>query len=199
MNTSGAAMTDRNRRKQLAAAAAMEPVDWQRQNGDLAEEPRALFHEVTGRVTGTREGLVNRAPAPLDRYKSRAQLDSNETTNMVRWLAGDRLRTDWYLSGLEPRMVANLQGSGGGTGDPRSFVPASERAAEARDRFRDAIRAVGIRLCPVLIEVVCCERSAHDWAHSAGHRGKVQCQYIGMTTLRIALDTLADHYGLTQG
>lgn len=185
-------------RAQRLARAAMEPHDWQLKNGDLGVERRAVYDE-RGRVTGAQDFLVNRAPAPLDRYRSRNQLDSDEATNAALWLAGDRLRTDWYNSGLEPRTVANLQGSGGGSDDPRSCVPASERAAMARQRFRDALRSVGIRLSPVLVAVVCSEKTVSDWAHSAGHRGKTECQIVGMTTLKLALGSLADHYGLTQG
>jgi hypothetical protein len=108
--------------------------------------------------------------------------------------AAERLRRDFDLGHLQPRVTANWSASistgrraeGGGIQD------LTEMALAARLRFDRAARAVGPELSGVLIDVCCflkgletVERERQWPARSA------------KLVLRIALEALARHYGLT--
>jgi hypothetical protein len=122
--------------------------------------------------------------SPLDHYHRRDRVDDRQ------YRAGDRFRTDFLLGGLETRLVADLARISGNAGGGPGLM-ATERQVAARQRWRRATQAVGLRLSPVLVAVCCEERTAADWTAKPGRGGEIE----GMTTLRLALDTLADHYG----
>lgn len=124
--------------------------------------------------------------APLDHYRRR------DLITEAQWKAGDRLRAVWRLAGIEPRVTANLLGTGGGA------VDMSDARASNIARYVAAMRAVGIVLSPVIVHVVCLEGTAGEWAELRGRRG-TNAKVEGLTTLRLALETLALHYGLTGG
>lgn len=137
------------------------------------------------------------AQTPLDRYHARGELDPrNRERNGLLFKAGEMLRADWFHAGLEPRAIANLLGTGGG-GMCSYGMPASHAQAIAREAVRHALRAVPKRLGPMLTAVCCDDRTASEVAISQGHCAGRAGQIVGMTTLRIALEALADHYQLT--
>lgn len=171
-----------------------EPIDWQAQHGDLACETRSLTDD-SGKVTGVREGLVNRGGSPLDRYCARRQLDADAGVNQRRFQAGDRFRTDRFLGGLDPNLVRNLSAAGPSTASPGHFpgLTATDRQLAARSRWRAAIAALGPALMPVAVGVCCDARLASDFGSA---RRAASRQIEGLTALRLALDTLAAHYRL---
>ncbi len=120
----------------------------------------------------------------LDRYKARKQLGDEKQTER-RYHAGTRLYADWYRGARQPSVVAQM-------GDRIIGGESStEVGARARERYVQAVRATGQGLSHVLIHVCCLDHSAEDWAKSTHRHPK-----SGMEILRIALDALADHYGL---
>lgn len=123
------------------------------------------------------------AASPLDHYVGRDHLTDRQ------FRAGDRFRADYFRAGLVPPLARRLGAPI--DGGPAGLTP-SERQIAARQRWRRAITAVGQRLSPVLIAVCCEERTAAQWSNRQGRGGEIE----GMTTLRLALDTLGDHYGL---
>lgn len=143
---------------------------------DSAEQPigRALRN-----LTGT----------PLDRYRQRGHVDERQ------WRAGDRLRTDWQVAALNPRVVQAYAPALGGGGDPAWQLPASERQALARERWRRTLAALPAGLGRLLVEVACHEATAQQIGARLGRSGR-NAEIAGMTALRLALDALADHYGL---
>lgn len=122
--------------------------------------------------------------APLDHYARR------ELITQHQWKAGDMLRAVFRLAGIEPRVTANLLGTGGGA------VDISDAKASAMHDYRLAMTAVGVVLSPIIVHVVCLERLAVEWAELRGLRG-TSAKVAGMTTLRLALDSLVHHYHLT--
>jgi len=147
-----------------------------RRHGEVTLEQR-LDPETGRRVEGARVVGVE----PLDLYRTRGRV------TRAQYLAGDRLRqlfrrariTVGVTSSWQPRVQA-----------ARRAPEMNEAAAEAHHEYRRAMAALGI-LAP-FAEAVCCygetvgdyER-AHRWRRDSG-----------MLVLKLALGTLAVHFGL---
>jgi hypothetical protein len=108
--------------------------------------------------------------------------------------AAERLRSDFERAQLQPRVTANWSASvnTGRRADGGTVVELTEMALAARQRFDRAIEAVGPDLSGVLVDVCCflkgletVERERQWPARSA------------KLVLRLALDGLSRHYGLT--
>ncbi len=174
-------------------AGMMRPTAEREQHGEVVIEDRTVIDDGGHVVRARGPRIVNQTP--LDRYLSRRSIDERQHK------AGERLRSDWYTAGLEPHTTANLLGSGGG-GECAYGMARNEAQAIARESYRSALKALGIRLAPVLVVVCCEDRSATDWALSKGVRDagpprgrSTSAEIEGLAALRIALDMLADHYG----
>ena len=141
------------------------------------------------RIGGAKAGrrgrtvTVNLAESPLGWLRSRGLVDARQ------FEAGERLRGDYERAQLAPSVTMNWQprvDGGGSCGlDP------TEAQVAAKRRFDRAVAAVGRGLSDVLWRVVCaCEpmpaaEKALGWPARAGR-----------VVLSLALDRLADHYGL---
>ncbi len=108
--------------------------------------------------------------------------------------AAERLRRDFEIGGLQPRITANWSASvsdGRRAGDNSGIGDLTDMALAARLRFDKAVGAVGPELSGVLIDICCflkgletVERERQWPARSA------------KLVLRLALERLASHYGL---
>ncbi len=126
---------------------------------------------------------INRAESPLARLKFRGLVDA------LQFAAGEKLRRDFTLGQLTPRMGVDLTApvmSGGGAQDNLSDI-----ALAARQRFNRALTAVGPGLSDLLFDV-CCHLLPLEGAED--RRG--WSKRSGRVVLKIALDRLAAHYGL---
>lgn len=127
---------------------------------------------------------VNMAESPLARLKFRALVDDRQ------FAAGERLRRDYTLGQLTPRMGVDwsapvVTGSRGGSRETVSDV-----AIAARQRLSRALKAAGPVLGDLLFDV-CCHLTPLEQVEQA--RG--WSRRSGRVVLAIALDRLASHYG----
>jgi len=122
-----------------------------------------------------------RSQSMLDRYLLRGQISRRQ------YDAGERLHRAWRASGAAPMVVANY--------GPRikGGNEMTERQAVQRADVTAALVALGTRLASVLIHVCLCDEAAGDWG--GHHRGRAT---DGIPILRLALDSLADHWGMAQ-
>ena len=150
---------------------------------DLAERELDR-HALAGKDArrSRRTVTVNLAESPLGWLRSRGLVDARQ------FEAGERLRGDYEMAALGPRvtMAWSARVDGGAAGlDPTLAQIAAKR------RFDAAMGAVGRGLDDILWRVVCaCEglpgaEKALGWP-----------QRSGRVVLTLALDRLADHYGL---
>ncbi|HUO99868.1 MAG TPA: DUF6456 domain-containing protein [Rhizomicrobium sp.] len=154
-----------------------------------ADDPFAAQHRIletklmkddTGRECYV---VVNAAESPLALLRHRGLIDA------AAFEAGERLRRDFTLAQLTPRLAVDYSAPVG----RRSLKPETliaETALAAKQRFNRAMRAAGPGLSDVLFDVCCilkgleaCERDRNWPRASAG------------VVLRVALDRLAGHYG----
>jgi len=102
--------------------------------------------------------------------------------------AGERLRADWELAQLAPRVTmrwASRVDGGGAEQDPATAQIAAKRRVTA------ATAATGPGLSDVLWRVICADERLPQAERALGWPARA-----GRVVLGLALDRLADHYGL---
>lgn len=136
---------------------------------------------------GRRRVSVNLAESPLGWLRSRGMIDARQ------FEAGERLRGDYEQAALAPsvtmrwgaRVDGGARGGGGGAIDPTLAQIAAKR------RFDAAIAALGPGLSDVAWRVVCAGEAMPVAEKALGWPARA-----GRLVLTLALDRLADHYGL---
>ncbi len=129
--------------------------------------------------------LVNMGESPLARLKHR------EMISATQFAAGEKLRRDFTLAQLTPRMGVNweapvVSGSRGAGADS-----IGDTALMARQRLNKALAAAGPGLGDLLFDV-CCHLAPLDRCEDARGWARRSARVV----LKIALDRLAAHYGL---
>ena len=126
---------------------------------------------------------VNRAESPLGWLAARGLVDARQVE------AGERLRRDYEIARLGPRVTmqwtVRVDGGGGDGADPALAQIAAKR------RFDAAIAATGGGLSDILWRVICAGEAIPAAERALGWPGRA-----GRLVLGLALDRLADHYGL---
>lgn len=127
---------------------------------------------------------VNAGESPLARLKHRGLIDG------VQFAAGEKLRRDFTLAQLTPRLGVNwdapvVSGGRGAGGDSISDI-----AMAARQRFNKALGAAGPALSDLLFDV-CCHLASLEQVEDARGWARRSARVV----LKIALDRLAAHYG----
>lgn len=117
----------------------------------------------------------------LDRYLARSQITK------IQHEAGERLHEDAVGMGQSYVRAASYEPMSPSTGDP------TPRQVKCYHSYRAAIQSVGQFLSPVLIAVCIHDESCGEWAKRYRRR-----EDDGMAILRMALDALATHYGLSR-
>ena len=149
----------------------------------LVEKNMQVFSGLASRRTVT----VNVAESPLGWLRARGMVDARQ------FEAGERLRGDYERAALGPSVTMRWDAAPaakGRRGAPDAFDPTHAHIA-AKRRFDAAMAAAGPGLSDILWRVVCaCEglpaaEKALKWPARAGR-----------LVLTIALDRLADSYGL---
>jgi Domain of unknown function (DUF6456) len=149
----------------------------------FAAQHRLMQDQEIGAGEVARAVRINAAESPLARLKFRDLVDD------AQFAAGEKLRRDFTLGQLGPRMGVDLSRAVIGGGGGQEHV--SDIALAARQRFNHALAAVGPGLSDLLFDV-CCHLTALESAET--QRG--WAKRSGRVVLKIALDRLAAHYGL---
>jgi len=189
--TSGGPTSGRPGRPRRAApvtlATSATPDCFARQHGTFAEVDMPA---VTNQAPANGKVWRNLTQTPLDRLLHRGSLTPRQ------WAAGERLRGDLHAAALGPRVTTRLDAAiGSARTDPAWGLAPGERSAAARRRVRLTLDAVGAPLAAVLIAVVWHDSAPGHWATTTGLDAS-SARPAGMMALRLALDTLADRYGL---
>lgn len=134
--------------------------------------------------------------SPLAWLRRRRGANGRPLVSDVQLAAGERLRLDYTRAGLMPRLGVDLTRPP----SPRGQAVSANRVADsvdgalaARERVRLALGFVGGKLGSLLIDV-CCELVGLEEAE----RRRDWPRRSGKVVLMIALDRLADHYGMSE-
>ena len=150
----------------------------QRILAERAIDPRS----GAGRARG-RSVTVNLTESPLGWLKSRGHVDRRQFD------AGEQLRGDYERAQLAPSVT--MRWDAVRTATSRTRLDPTETQLAARQRFDRAIAAVGLGLADILWRVVCAGEGMRDAERALGWPAR-----SGKLVLGMALDRLADHYGM---
>ena len=143
------------------------------------------MQELMVRTVGRgRNVSINDADSPLGWLKARGLVDARQ------FEAGERLRGDYEMAAMGPRVTmrwsARVDGGGsGGEPDPSGAQIAAKR------RFDEAMASAGRGLGDVLWRVICANEGLPAAEKALGWPARA-----GRVVLTLALDRLAGHYGL---
>jgi len=139
--------------------------------------------------------LRNLDESPLAALARRPGKDGTPFLSPDLLVAAERLRRDFEMGRLQPRITANWSASinrGRRTGEAGDISVLTEMALSARRRVEQAIDAVGPELSGVLIDVCCFLKGLETVEHERQWPAR-----SAKLVLRIALQALARSYGLT--
>lgn len=154
------------------------------------------LREATNRLDARSEPIrvvVNRDESPLSWLRHRRGPGGRPWIGEPEFAAGERLRTDFTRAQLMPRVTANWT-SAVASGRRSGGVDAelSEVALDARRRVEKALDAVGPELAGVLTDACCFLKGLEEV-----ERERRWPPRSAKVVLRLALDALARHYGLS--
>ena len=134
----------------------------------------------------TRSVTVNVGESPLEWLRARGMISERQ------YAAGERLREDWTLAGLSPRVtmrwdVSRTAGGRGAAGPEDATIA----QISARRRFDAAVAAAGDGLSDILWRVVCAGEGL-----AAAEEGLGWPKRAGKLVLAMALDRVAGFYGI---
>lgn len=142
---------------------------------------------VETRVPSGRTFSVNVAESPLSWLRARNLVDARQ------FEAGERLRGDYEMASLGPSVTMRWDASPmakGRRGAPGGIDPTMAQIS-AKQRFERAISEVGRGLSDVLWRTICAGESLPVAEKALGWPTR-----SGRVVLSLALDRLADAYGL---
>lgn len=149
------------------------------------------IHDLAGAGAPARRSrrsvTVNLAESPLSWLRSRGHVDARQ------FEAGERLRGDYETASLGARVTMRWDASprAGGRHGPAAGLDPTLAQIAARRRFDDAVAAAGPGLSDILWRVVCAGEGLVAAERELGWPSRA-----GKLVLGLALDRIADHYGL---
>jgi len=139
---------------------------------------------------------INDAESPLAWLRRRKGKDGAPMLSEAQFNAGEKLRADFWLGQMTPRVTANWSATSTGRSSRRRGARAAAQITDstlaARQRIRKALEAVGPELSGVLIDV-CCHLKGLEMAERAAGWPKRS----GKILLQKSLSALSRHYGMT--
>jgi hypothetical protein len=137
--------------------------------------------------------LVNDSESPLAWLARRKGRDGQAMISAHQFLAGEKLRADFTLGHMTPRVTANWSAPTGGqpNGAGNAAVEMTDRALSSRQRVNQAMDTCGPEFAGLLMDVCCFLRGLEDVERERGWPAR-----SAKIVLQLALDRLARHYGL---
>ena len=157
----------------------------QRARGDAFGAQHGVREVVS---TGDGEITINAAESPLLWLRRRKGRDGADLLGDAEFAAGERLRSDFTLAHLMPRMGADWERQGS-RGVAIGLTPGEMRLA-AQQRVEKAMSAVGPELSGLLLDV-CCFLKGLDLVE----RERLWPARSAKVVLCLGLSALARHYG----
>lgn len=152
----------------------------------------AQHRDIIVESRGGAEGLaVNAAESPLGWLATRRDKAGKPMLSRTQLEAGQRLARDHERGARRERVTQSWDASAVRGDRPRDGLTLSEAAHDARGRVTRALDAVGPDFAPVLVAVCCEEKGLETVEKTQGWPAR-----CGKVILRLALDRLAQHYGM---
>ena len=164
----------------------------------FGDQHRLVRRPGRSQKRGATGPAVNEAESPLGWLRSRRDKQGEPLISEAQYNAGERLRVDFTVAQLSPKVTLSWDGciapgSRGRSGRRPDSLDVSERALAAKQRFMRALDAVGPEMSGILVDVCCLARGLEAAERSLGWP-----QRSGKLVLQIALTQLARHYGMVR-
>lgn len=142
---------------------------------------------LTGKASarGRRAVTVNLAESPLGWLAARGRVSARQVE------AGERLRADYERAQMAPSLTMRWDAAPTGRHARAEALDPTTAQIAAKRRFEAAIAGVGPGLSDILWRVVCACEGVPAAERALGWPARA-----GRVVLGLALDRLADHYGL---
>lgn len=180
------------RRKAEEDAAAAPVVSRNERPGPFAAQQMEQGERAVAHADGSVEVIrVNLAESPLGWLASRKGADGAPFLAAAEFEAGERLRNDFEAAQMGPRVTQDWRGfltprdGGFGAAEP------AEGPRAARERFSRALEDLGPGLADVALRTCCHLEGLESTERRMGWSAR-----SGKVVLKIALQRLADFYGL---
>lgn len=165
----------------------------------MAKDNRAPYRPDPNAPTPERKAkgdLEAWKPGQIRRANS-TQLDwlfKHRHITQMQHEAGNKLFDEWFKSGLHTNRAQVLRERVDGTPDPeRSIIHLDHKSA-----FGRALQAVGLDLSEIVTHVAIHDRPPSECRSRRGYTAPRAKQVEALTLLRLALDRLAEHYGMVR-
>lgn len=158
---------------------------------EFSSQHKVIEKQIIIQKGGEKEAFINRAENPLGWLAGRRDSEGNTFLSSDHLVAADRLRLDFEMAGLNPRITSSLDElpfSGKRKGEGGYLLP-MEHQLMARTRYRQAIDALGPGLADVLVRVCCYLEGLTETEKHFGWPSR-----SAKLVLKIALDRLISHY-----
>ena len=144
---------------------------------------------LPGARRGGRRVAVNLGESPLGWLMARGLVSERQ------FVAGERLRADWTAAQLAPRVTMRWDAgpSSRTARGPGGAIDPTVAQISAKRRFEAASSAIGPGLGDIAWRVICAGEGLE-----AAERGLGWPKRAGKLVLTMALDRLAEHYGITK-
>ena len=188
-NKGGLALTDAGRARIARSTARARPARPARPARLLAERTIDDAGATEPPSRGARRSVtVNLLESPLGWLRARGLIDRRQFD------AGERLRGDWTMAGLGPRVTMRWDAapSGSARRGPDAPLDPTLAAIAAKRRFEAAVATAGKGLQDILWRVVCDGEGLEAAETALGWPKR-----SGKLVLIMALDRVADFYGLS--
>ena len=139
---------------------------------------------------------INQAENPLGWMKARKDKFGKPLIDDFQFEAGERIRVDFTIAQLSPRVTASWDfsgASGGGQNGAQGALEISEKVIAAKQRLFKAMDILGPEMSSIVLEV-CCLMSGLESAEKALGWPRRS----GKLVLQIALSKLSIHYGIAK-
>jgi Domain of unknown function (DUF6456) len=159
------------------------------EGGLMSENPETEWHASHDKV----QPPINQKESPLLWLSRRKNSQGVAHISPTQLMAGERLRRDYTLAGMTPKMSANW--SGLPVAGPMSGLGLyeSERMLDARQRVGAALEACGSQYAGLLLDLCCFLKPLQSVERERGWQAR-----SGKYILAKALSALANHYGLAE-
>ncbi|MFO7298505.1 MAG: DUF6456 domain-containing protein [Pseudomonadota bacterium] len=138
---------------------------------------------------------VNEAESPLSWLRRRRDKDGKPLITDEQFAAGERLRADFWFAQMTPKVTSTWDATYSSRRQrraaPGAGIELQDHVIAARERVRQALKAVGPELSGILIDVCCHLKGLEEAEKAAGWP-----QRSGKVVLQLALTRLARHYGM---
>jgi hypothetical protein len=154
--------------------------------------PALVDDEALGRIRVT----MNEDESPLARLRRTRGRDGAPLIGPAAFAAGERLRADFTRGRIMPRVTANWSAAvaaGRRDGGAGGMAELTDQVIAARQRVAMALDAVGPDFAGLLVDVCCFLKGIE-----AIERERQWPARSAKLVLRLALDSLARHYGLSE-